>query len=215
MPILVFFMRNSGVAAECSRMRVFLMVLLLLSCPVASCVGASETGTDVLFSYDGVDYTCRDVTYVSLGEGLHFAHSSGQNWDPKRHSAPSSYCPPGTCRWLDNGKPDDLAGYYRHQLRGVIELFVREQMLSELKTRFTGDVSRYYDSKRVATYCSAAAKASQDVRDACVTASQTAGTVEAFSTCVRNHCAVNWTDQGLCGLSHFPHTFLGSNRIAG
>jgi hypothetical protein len=181
-------------------------ILFCILLPIAVLASEGETvQTDVLFTYNGVDFTNKDVTFISFAEAAKCINNIAATYDSKIHKVPVNFYPPSTSIWK-TAKDDDLWEYYRHGLSGVIELFVYSQILVELRKKSMVDISSYYSEHSIPKYVCAAAKASQEVMDACIAASENKSIdSNSFAGLVKSRCAVKWDDHrlwdGLCAES--------------
>lgn len=169
------------------------VVIILMIYAAGQGFAADIAEGKVLFKYKGQAYTCQDLTLVRYDDALAFINDAKRAYDVQTHRPPKGgYRRPGQDVWKADTR-DDFLGFYHHQLNGVIELFVRYQVLEKMrKGRKLQDTSQYYNQDAAERYVLVAADIEQKHFDAWAYGLVNASSPDAFAAMMRKRVRPDW-----------------------
>ena len=109
--------------------------------------GAENEQDQVLLVYQERPIHCRELVGRTYEEGLAIA----RRFDANRRSITSndggSYLPPSVSPW--KAEQPSFVKYYHHQLNGVIEIFIKYQVMKGLETSYSLERNPLFDRKKL------------------------------------------------------------------
>jgi len=176
-----------------------IMASAVLAFPFSVAVGdtAKKPKGRLLFTYGGKAYTCEDLTLVPYREGLKHVAEARASYDWSVHQPPASgWWIPSQNTWRAP-KPDDFQSLYHHQLNGIINIFVRYEVLKALRKQYplpSEATKRLYDPQGLQRYTQISADVHSRSANAIYACVDRSSSLQTFRKRVRERVQFNWAD---------------------